>query len=530
MTGTWQLVRLILRRDRVIAPLWVVILAVLPLTYLSTMTELFPDDASRHAYYLGVRSNPAELGLLGPVFGGSSGALAMWRSGFVLLLVGLASLLTVIRHTRTEEDLGRRELIGAGVVGRASPLIAAMIFTAVAEVVLGLIIFAGEASQGLPLGSSFAMGLAFTAVGWAFAGVGALAAQLSEGARTARGIALSVLGAAFLLRVAGDSAGAGKGESTFLSWLSPIGWSQQARPFAGERWWVFALPIGLSIVLTMTALQICLRRDLGAGVISTRPGPAEASARLSGPFGLAWRQHWGSLVGWAVAFGAVGVVVGGASKSIAEELGTSQAIQDLLRNLGGTDAVVDAYLASTVSVLGLLAASYTISAVLRMRGEEEAQRTEAVLATAVSRLRYSSSHVAFAVLGPVVILAIGGGLTGLVYGAATGNVGGETPRLLLAGLLQLPAVWVLTGLALALFGLLPRLMAAAWVALGAVVLISFLGPALQWDQWSLNLSPFTHIPKYPGQAIVGLPLAVLTVVAALLASAGLTGFRRRDIG
>jgi hypothetical protein len=38
-------------------------------------------------------------------------------------------------------------------------------------------------------------------------------------------------------------------------------------------------------------------------------------------------------------------------------------------------------------------------------------------------LRYSGSHVAFAVLGP-------DGLTGLVYGAASGNVGGESPRLM----------------------------------------------------------------------------------------------------
>src|SRR6185369_985847 len=97
MTGTGPLLRLILRRDRFIAPLWTVILSVIPLSYLSTTATLFPDDTSRAAYALGVQSDPAQRGLLGPVFGDSVGALTIWRSGIVLVLVGLASLLTVIR-------------------------------------------------------------------------------------------------------------------------------------------------------------------------------------------------------------------------------------------------------------------------------------------------------------------------------------------------------------------------------------------------------------------------------------------------
>jgi polyether ionophore transport system permease protein len=529
MTGTGPLLRLILRRDRFVAPLWTVILAVIPLSYLSTTATLFPDDASRAAYALGVQSDPAQRGLLGPVFGGSVGALTIWRSGIVLVLVGLASLLTVIRHTRTEEESGRQELVGAGVVGRAAPLVAALLFTTGADLVLGFIVFAGTAGQGYEPGSALAMGLAFTAVGWAFAGVGALAAQLAEGARTARGLALGVLGAAFLLRVVGDSTGR-DGGSTWVSWLSPVGWSQQVRAFAGERWWVFALPVLTLAVLGGAALWVCLRRDLGAGVVATRPGPADAPPRLAGPFGLAWRQHWGTLLGWSIAFAVIGVVVGGASRSVGDELSKSQALVDLLRQLGGTEGVVEAYLASTLGVFGLLAAAYTISAVLRMRAEEEAQRTEAVLATSVSRLGYSGSHLAFAAIGPAMMLAVGGALTGLVYGAATGDVGGQTGRLLLAGLVQVPAVWVVTGLALALFGLLPRLTVAAWAVLAGTVLISFVAPVLRWDQWTLDLSPFTHVPRYPSQAITALPLVSLTAIAVVLSLLGLAGFRRRDIG
>ena len=61
----------------------------------------------------------------------------------------------------------------------------------------------------------------------------AVAAQVSETARGARGLAIAVLGAVFLLRGVGDSAGASG--PTWLTWLSPVGWAELARPFAGDR-------------------------------------------------------------------------------------------------------------------------------------------------------------------------------------------------------------------------------------------------------------------------------------------------------
>jgi ABC-2 type transport system permease protein len=54
----------------------------------------------------------------------------------------------------------------------------------------------------------------------------------------------------------------------------------------------------------------------------------------------------------------------------------------------------------------------------------------------------------------------------------------------------------------ALFGLLLRFTSLSWAALGAFVL---LGELLQVDQWMLDLSPFTHIPKLPGGEISAEP-------------------------
>jgi ABC-2 type transport system permease protein len=142
-----------------------------------------------------------------------------------------------------------------------------------------------------------ALGLQFAAAGFMFAAVGAVTAQLTTGAGGARGIAVGVLGAAFLLRVAGDVSGQAGGG---LSWLSPIGWAHRIRPYGGERWWVLALPVALAVLLVVVAVALSARRDVGAGLLPPRSGPAAAPG-LRSPLALAWRLHRGLLAGWTAA-------------------------------------------------------------------------------------------------------------------------------------------------------------------------------------------------------------------------------------
>jgi ABC-2 type transport system permease protein len=107
----------------------------------------------------------------------------------------------------------------------------------------------------------------------------------------------------------------------------------------------------------------------------------------------------------------------------------------------------------------------------------------------------------------------------------------QVPRTVGAALVQLPAVWVLAGVAVALFGLLPRVAGGvAWGVLAWFVFVAFVGALLRLDQWALDLSPYTHIPKVPAGEVAAGPLLWLTVLAAVLVAAGLLGFRRRDVG
>ncbi|WP_300007412.1 ABC transporter permease [Pseudonocardia sp.] len=524
LTGTASLIRLALRRDRIRLPIWVVLLVVIPGVTPPSFAELFPTEAARAAYAGGVTANPALLALQGPMYGTSLGALTAGRSlSLTAVLVALMSVLTVIRHTRAEEEAGRRELLGAGVVGRHAGLAAALAVAVGAGLVIATGVAVLIAAAGLPVAGSVLMGLALAAVGIVFAAVAAVAAQLTEGARAATGITLGVLGLAFLARAAGDG-----GSVEWLSWLSPLGWAARTQPFTGDRWWVLGLALGTAAVLAGLAFALSARRDLAAGVLPARLGPAHGA--LGGPFGLAWRLHRASLLGWTAAFAVAGAAFGGIAQGIGDVLDSSPEIVELLRQLGGGDGIVDVFLAAEFGILGLLAAAYGIGAALRLRSEETDGRAENVLATAVGRTRWTSSHLVVALFGPALALLTAGLAAGLVHGAALGDVDGQVPRLVVGAVAQLPAVWVLVGIALALFGVFPRAVVGAWAVLVVFLLFGQFGQLLSLPQWLLDLSPFTHLPRTLGTEIDTTPLVWMVVITAALLAVGFIGIRRRDVG
>jgi len=225
----------------------------------------------------------------------------------------------------------------------------------------------------------------------------------------------------------------------------------------------------------------------------------------------------------------IGVVLGGAGASVGDMVGDNQGLEEIFTRIGGRAGLVDAYLAAVMGILGLLAAAYAIQAALRLRVEETSGRAEPVLATAVGRLQWAGSHLVFSALGSAAALTAAGLTAGLTYGLSTGDVGRDLPRVLAGAVVQLPAAWVLAAVAVALVGVAPRLAPAAWGALAVCLLLGLVGAALGLDQWLLDLSPFTHVPRIPGAAVSTAPLIVLAAVAVLLAAAGLVGLRRRDV-
>ena len=99
-----------------------------------------------------------------------------------------------------------------------------------------------------------------------------------------------------------------------------------------------------------------------------------------------------------------------------------------------------------------------------------------------------------------------------------------------AALVQIPAVWVVIGIVMAAFGLVPRLSVLGWVALAGFVLLGELGPLFELSQVVMDVSPFAHVPRMPGGDFAIAPMLWLTAIAAGLIVIGLAGFRRRDVG
>lgn len=529
LTGTGHLVRLALRLDRIKLPVWVLALVAMTASTAAAFEGLYDTVAEREAFAATITANPALSALLGPIFDPTTtGGLTAWRIGAIFgVLGGLMGHQTVMRHTRSEEESGRLELLGAGVVGRHAPLAAALITACGAGLLAGLGCAGTLIGLGQPADGSIAFGAGLTGIVWMFAAVGAAAAQLTTTARAANGIAGGIVGTAFLLRAAGDALR--EGGSAWPSWISPIGWYQQLRAFGDERWWVLGLMLAFTAVLTAAAHAMATRRDIDDGLLPSRPGPAVADDGLRSPLGLAWRLQRGMLLGWAAAIAVWSAVIGSLASGVADLFTDNDQMEQIIELLGGAENIIDTYLSLVFAIVGLATSVYAMQAALRLRVEETSLRAEPVLATRVRRTAWVASHMTFALVGPAVLLVVSGLAMGLVHGLRTGDVGTQVPRLIGAALVQLPATWVLAGVALALFGLVPRLTTAVWAVLVAYLLIGQLGPVLQLDQWVLNLSPFTHVPSLPVADLTWVPLLWLTAVAGALTSAGIVGARRRDI-
>lgn len=522
-TGVVPLVRFILRRDRIYLPVWV--LAIVSITYASAaaVRRTYDTPVEIASYAANIGGSPASVAMAGPPVALTRvGGILIYETSMTALLgVALMALFTVVRHTRREEDAGRVELLGSTVVSPHAVITAAVLVASVASLLVGAGVAVSFLSEAQPVTESLLYGAAVAVFGIVFAGVAACASQAMSHARGAVGVALAALGVAFGLRAIGDV------NESFLSWLSPMGWSQQVKVYADNRWWPLVLSLAFSALLLVATVVLESRRDLGAGVLAARPGPASASRSLSGVVGLSWRLQRGSLAGWMIGVLTFGLMFGSFSESIKNMVADNPTLAEYFLHTGMD--IVDAFFATSLLLLGIVAAGFAVSSALRARGEETSDRLEPVLATAVSRSRWMLGNLLVTLVGTCLVVAVGGFGVGLAY-AMTAGSGQDVGRMTAYSLAYLPPVLLLAALVVLLFGWLPRAAAATWVVVAGCFVIGWLGGLLKPPQWLEDLSPFTHVPQVPAADVTAAPLAVLMGLTVIAVAAGWVGFRRRDIG
>lgn len=230
----------------------------------------------------------------------------------MIAAASIMSILTVIRHTRAEEESGAAELVLSSVVGRHARTWAALVVIGAVNAVLAVTMTLAMAASGFGVVDTAAMCLGITGASMVFAAVAAVTAQLWRQARTATGAAMAVLALAVLVRGVGDVI---NHSGSALSWFSPIAWAQQLRPFVDLRWWPLALLVGLTVALVATATALEGRRQYDDGTLPSS-GEHPDARPIGNTFGLHMTLARGQTIGWAVGLFLSGLAFGSMTKSL----------------------------------------------------------------------------------------------------------------------------------------------------------------------------------------------------------------------
>jgi ABC-2 type transport system permease protein len=522
MTGLGQLTRFSLRRSRVLIGAWTVVLTLMCYASAAATGGLYATTADRVRAAEAINASSALVALYGPILDVHSlGELAMTKTTvtYAVLVMALAIML-VRRHTRVEEESGRAELLGGLAVDPRAPLFSAVLVGASASLLVAALATLGNVAGGLPVAGSVWFGASWLGIGLVGTGIGALCAQLSASARTCGAIAAGAVAVLFGLRALGDTTAA-----SWLTWLSPFGWSTQLRAWSDPRGWVVLLYLALTLALVGAALALRARRDLGAGLLADRPGPATGSPRLADAVALNLKVHATGLAVWTVACALLGALMAAIVPGI-DSILDSDSTREMMERLGGVGALQETLVAALVSVGAIVITCFVATVVGHGGAEERDGRTEQVLATATER------STAFAA---IALVALGGAAwLLLVTGSAMalGSVGADVSAgaVLAAALVQVPAVWVVAALSLVAIAVRSTWATAGWVLVVVFFLLGPLAELLQLPGWVAGISPYSHVPKVPAEAFQLTPELVLVLLATLLVATAWWRYRQRDIG
>jgi ABC-2 type transport system permease protein len=546
--NTGRLVRFMLRRERVIASIWIVVIVIFSVALAPGLETMFPDGETRENL-TAIYDNPIMVSMMGPIYDINgefttgtiyAGMMLLW----VMLSVAIMNIFIIIRHTRADEERWRAEVTRSLPVGRLANINAAMLTALIINVILAVVTGLGLTATGtesMSFAGSMLYGAALGACGLVFAAITAIFCQLSASSSGAYGLSFLALGGAYMLRAAGDVS------NEILSLISPLGLAQRARVYAeNELLPIFALLI-IAVALSAIAYKLNSVRDLGQGIIPAKPGRREAKKSLLSPFGLSLRLVRNAIIVWLITMFCLGASYGsiigeidrfvGDSPDYLTLVGLSPELLDTLSESDKADMIVDGFGGFVTTMMTLIALVPLLIFAMKPKAEEIDGRAEGILSRSVSRVKYLAGYVIITfVMSILVQLCTALGL----YGAAATTEANPfvLEKLLAANFAYLPAMWLMAGLAVLIVGLFPKAGGVVWGYYGFICFMALIGniPDLL-PEWVANLSPFSFIPAvrvtnfdlFPAPESSIVPLFVLFGIAAVLTAAGFIGYRKRDM-
>jgi len=487
----------------------------------------YPQGVSAEQFLL-FQDNPAVRMMQGvPTALNTAGGFTMWDAGWIIqLLLAAWAILATTRLLRGEEDVERTDLLLAG------PLRATHATGVVLGVLLAAILVIGAAvstTMSVMDGDASAAaltGICVAGVTATFMATAAVASQLVDVRRRAASLAAMVVAAAYVIRIVGSSSDS----RLWLRWLSPLGWLDVLAPYSDADLRVLVPVVLTPLALMGLAILLRRRRDTGGAVFAVRASRRSRLRGLGSPLAFAWRSNRGVLLAWALGLAAYSMVTGALIVTMIDWLAGDQSYQRLMSELGFDLALTTpGFLAMMASVMAVAVAMQVGWRLGATWAEEESGRADAMLSRAVSRIRWLAGHAGLALAGGAALLVVVAVCIWLgVVASGSDQVSlGDSFK---AVLNFLPVIVLVCGVAVASYGLVPRLTVPASVSFAVIsYLLTVLGAALKWPDWVLDLSPFTHVALVPAQPWAATSGIVMTVLGLSLAVLGLLAFRRRDL-
>mgnify|MGYP003433858333 CR=1 FL=1 len=529
------LLRQRVRRDWLQLLLWLLGTYALAAAAVGGVASSYGTETDRINVLAAVMANPVIMLFRGLPSGAEVDAFTLFLIlPFLAMMAAFMSTFLAVRHTRAEEELGRAELVGATPAGRLTPLIATIVHSALANLVLACLVFVAFVSAGYAPIGCLVSGIAAGAVGLCFLAIGLVAAQVMHTARAANSAAVWVLLLTFVIGGLGNALGTPSADlqsvtSSWLTWLSPFGWAENSRPFATNTLWPLALCLGVAIALGAAAILLQAARDTGESLIPAREGRASARGSLRSPTALVWRLTWGSLLGWSIGGLLTGLLATSLASVINSVTAQIPAVQALFEALSKGGSLAQGMVAIFFMIVGLLAACAGVQTICRARQEEVHGTAELVLATPVERVRWLGGYLVVA--ATAIVLVAASGVLGAVLGvAATGTDWSLVRDALVTGGAQALAAAVFVAITALLFVLLPHTtIPAGWslVMLGA--LLGLFGALFNLPEWIVNLSPLAAAPTMVQDAIDAKGMWWLVAAAGVGAVASMLLMRRREL-
>lgn len=488
--------------------------------------QTYPDEASR-LRLAEFGDQPAVRMLQGiPHAVETVGGFVVWDGGwFMQSIVGVWAVLTASRLLRGEEDSGRAEMVGAGPVPAPQVTNAALLIVLAGCAVTG---FAAFATLVIPSEDAFGaalFSLGLVGFGVVMAAATAVASQLVAVRRHAAGIGAAFLGVAFVLRMVANSAD----DRLWVGWLSVYGWMDRLRPFGDNNAPVLIVYAVVSALLVGVAVALRARRDMGAALLSRDREVRARLLLLQSPIRFSWRLTWGVLLAWTLGTAVYSFFMGSLIKAMGEVLADDPAYEQYLELLGLTpEDVTIGMVAFMAVIVGLVISLYAAWRIGAVRAEEDAERAEHLLTRPLTRGRWLGGHLVLGLFSVVLLIVVNGLATWL--GGAVTDAGVTVGDAVAATANTLPVVLLFGGLAVAMFGVAPRLTIA--VPVGGVVvsyILSFIGPALDFPGWLTGFSPFYHLALVPVDAYAVTQGLVMTAIALAATGIGWYAFGRRDL-